>query len=159
MSDVKVHKVRYKLATKLREGAKISVATAQQSARDRVKALEPKLLAAIDAELAILDEGYKALQGADASGVRRMYETADGIVGLAGAAPRLKALGTASLALCDLLDGLRGAVPSDLRPIAVHLDALRVLKTEMAERDQMVVLGGLTKLRNHYNSKAASSAG
>lgn len=156
MSDVKVHKVRYKLATKLREGAKISVATAQQSAQDRVKALEPKLLAAIEIEIAVLDEGYKALQRADASGIGRMYTTADGIVGLAGAAPRLKALGAASLSLCDLLDGLRGALPSDLRPIAVHIDALRVLKTEMPERDQLVVLGGLTKLRDHYSGKAAA---
>lgn len=157
MSEVKVHKVRYKLATKLREGAKISVATAQQSAQDRVKALEPKLLAVIETQLAVLDEGYKALQGGDPSGVGRMYETADGIVGLAGAAPRLKALGTASLSLCDLLDGLHGEAPSDLRPIAVHLDALRVLKTDMPERDQLVVLGGLTKLRDHFNGKAAEA--
>ena len=159
MSDVKVHRVRYRLATKLREGAKISVATAQQSAQDRVKALEPKLLAAIEAEFTQLDEGCRALQDGDANGVGTLYDTGNRILGLAGAAPRLKALGTAALSLCDLLDGLGGALPDDLRPITVHIDTLRVLRTEMLERDQLIVLGGLTKLRGYYGRKAAAAEG
>lgn len=157
MSDVKVHKVRYRLAAKLREGAKISTATAQQSAQDRVKALEPKLLAVIEAEFAQLEEGYRVLQAGDAGGVETLYDTANRILGLAGAAPRLKALGTAALSLCDLIDSLGGSLPDDLRPVAVHIDALRILRTEMPERDQLMVLGGLTKLRGRYSGKPAES--
>jgi hypothetical protein len=123
-----------------------------------VKTLEPALLAAIEAEFTALDAAHAALQAGDAAGVTAMYDTANGMVGLAGAAPRLDGLAKAALSLCDLLDSLDGAVPDDLRPIAVHVDALRVLRADLPERDQLVVLGGLAKLRGRYGKAAAGEA-
>ena len=156
MSLVKIHRVRHRIAAKLRTGASISVPTALKGAQARVKTLEPVLLAAIEAEFGVLDEAFLALRGGDAAGVAALYETADRLVGLAAAAPRLAGLGKAALSLCDLLDSLAGAVPDDLRPIAVHIDALRILRGDTPERDQLVVLGGLAKLRGRY---AAAPAG
>jgi hypothetical protein len=149
MSEVKVHKVRYRLANQLRDGSKLSISIALKGAKDRVKALEPELLAAIDAEFARLDAGVAAIGQGDPTGLKLMYDTANGLLGLAGAAPRLGALGKAALSLCELLDGLGGELPADARPIAVHVDALRILKTDLPERDQFVVLGGLSKVRSH----------
>ena len=39
------------------------------------------------------------------------------------------------------------------------IDTLRVRRTEMLERDQLIVLGGLTKLRGYYGRKAAAAEG
>ncbi|MDZ4372750.1 MAG: hypothetical protein U1C74_15175 [Phenylobacterium sp.] len=149
MSEVKIHKVRYRLANQLREGSKLSIATALKGAKSRVEALEPALLLAIEGEFVRLDEGVAALQLGAPDGLTLVYDTANGLLGLAGAAPRLGALGKAALSLCELLDGLNGAIPEDLRPIAVHIDALRILRHELPERDQFMVLAGLSKVRAH----------
>jgi len=149
MSEVKLHKVQYRLARQLKSGAMLSTTTALGGAKDRVKKLEPKLLAAIDDEIARQDVAYQELGNGEAFGLFRMYESANRVLGLAGAAPRLAGLGKAALSLCDLLDGQKGAIPSDLRPVRVHLDALRILRTDLPERDQLVVLAGLSKVRSH----------
>ncbi len=156
MSAAKIHRVRHRIASQLTTGAKISVPTALKGAQDRVKALEPTLLAAIEAEFAVLDEAFRTLRSGDSAGVTALYETADRLVGLAAAAPRLAGFAKAALSLCDLLDSLAGAIPDDLRPIAVHLDALRALRGDAPERDQLVVLAGLAKLRGRYGPRPAS---
>lgn len=149
MTDVKVHKVQYRLARQLKSGAMLSATTALGGAKDRMKKLEPRLLAAIDDEFARQDVAFEELGNGEAYGLIRLYDSTNRLLGLAGAAPRLEALGKAALSLCDLLDGRKGVVPSDLRPIRVHLDALRILKTDLPERDQLVVLAGLSKVRAH----------
>ena len=147
MNDVKVHKVKYRLARQLRDGALLSVTTALGSAKTRVKQLEPALLAAIDDEIDGMDAALATLRGGDASAIARIYQAPTRLLGLAGAASRLEGLGKAALSLCELLDALEGAVPGDLRPVAVHIDAPRILRTELPERDQHVVLGGLAQVR------------
>ena len=155
MSDVKVHRVKYRLARQLRAGAQLSVTTALGGAKDRVKKLEPAILAAIDDEIAGMDAAVSDLGRGDAAAVSRLYQAANRLLGLAGAAPRLEALGKAALSLCELLDALDG-VPADFRPIAVHIDALRILRTQLPERDQFLVLGGLSKVRRHKPRRADS---
>lgn len=154
MSEVKVHKVQYRLARQLKSGAMLSTTTALGGAKDRVKKLEPKILAAIDDEFARQDVAYQELGAGDAYGLIRLYDASNRLLGLAGAAQRLEAMGKAALSLCDLLDALKGVVPADLRPIRVHLDALRILKTDLPERDQLVVVAGLSKVRTHKASAA-----
>lgn len=154
MSEVKVHKVKYRLAQQLRTGAMLSTATALGSAKDRVRKIEPALLAAIDDEIAGMDEAMGVLKDGDATAIGRLYAAANRLLGLAGAAVRLAGLGKAALSLCELLDGLDGSAPADLRPIAVHIDALRILRTDLPERDQFIVLGGLSKVRSHKPKRA-----
>lgn len=149
MSAVEVRKVQYRLARQLRTGAMLSTTTALGGAKDRVKKLEPKILAAIDDEIAGQGVAFAGLELGEAEGLGRLYDSANRLLGLAGVAPRLAGLGKAALSLCDLLDGLKGVVPDDLRPIGVHLDALRILRTDLPERDQLVVLAGLSKVRSH----------
>ncbi len=149
MSDVKVHKVRHRLARQLRAGSQLSVTTALGVAKSRVKKLEPMLLAAIDDEIDGMDAAIGDLKSGSSDAIMPLYNAASRLLGLAGAAPRLDGLGKAALSLCDLLDGLNGAVPPDLRPIGVHIDALRILRTELPERDQIIVLAGLAQVRSH----------
>lgn len=155
MSEVKVHKVQYRLARQLKSGAMISTATALGVAKDRVKKIEPKVLAAIEEEFARQDAAFADLKQGEAIGLIRMYGSTNRLLGLAGGAHRLENMGKAALSLCDLLDAQNGVVPADLRPIRVHLDALRILKTDLDERDQAVVLAGLTKVRAHKAQQAS----
>ena len=67
MSDVKVHRVKYRLARQLRAGAQLSVTTALGGAKDRVKKLEPAILAAIDDEIAGMDAAVSDLGRGDAA--------------------------------------------------------------------------------------------
>lgn len=157
MSEVKVHKVQYRLARQLKSGAMISTATALGVAKDRVKKIEPKVLAAIEEEFARQDAAFADLTQGEAIGLIRMYGSTNRLLGLAGGAHRLENMGKAALSLCDLLDSMNGVVPTDLRPIRVHLDALRILKTDLDERDQEVVLAGLTQVRAHKAQKTSAS--
>lgn len=147
--NVKVHKVQYRLARQLKSAGGLSTTTALGSAKDRVKKLEPKVLAAIDDELARQDVAFGELGKGDAYGLIRLYDAANRLLGLAGVSELLTNFGKAALNLCDLLDGQKGVIPADLRPIRVHMDALRILKTGLPERDQLVVLAGLGKVRTH----------
>lgn len=153
MSDVKVHKVRHRLARQLRAGALLSVTTALGGAKIRVKKLEPALLAAIDDEIDGMDAAMSDLGRGETAAITRLYQAANRLLGLAGAAPRLDGLGKAALSLCELLDGLGGAVPPDVRAIGVHIDALRILRTELPERDQIIVLAGLSQVRSHTGQR------
>lgn len=153
MSDVKVHKVRHRLGRQLRAGAQLSVTTALGGAKIRVKKLEPALLAAIDDEIGGMDAALSDLGRGEARAVTHLYHAANRLLGLAGAAPRLDGLGKAALSLCELLDGPAAAAPQDVRPIRVHIDALRILRTELPERDQIIVLAGLKQVRSHAGQR------
>lgn len=155
MSEVKVHKVKHRLARQLRAGAQLSVTTALGGAKTRVKKLEPELLIAIDDEIDGMDAAAGELKAGDVLAIARLYQAANRLLGLAGAAPRLAGLGKAALSLCELLDALDGAAPADQRPIAVHIDALRILRTDLPERDQILVLAGLKQVRSHTSQRPA----
>ena len=83
MSEVKVHKVQYRLARQLKTGAMISTATALGVAKDRVKKIEPKVLAAIEQEFARQDDAFADLTQGEAIGLIRMYGSTNRLLGLA----------------------------------------------------------------------------
>jgi hypothetical protein len=56
VTDVKVHRPRYRLADKLRRGDQITTGRALAQARTRVDSLRAKTLEAVDLELGLLDQ-------------------------------------------------------------------------------------------------------
>jgi len=158
MSEVKVHRVRHRLATKLKTGANLSVATALGSAKDRVQKLEPKIVAVAETEIAQLEALLERMKQGDRVALSLIYQTSDRLVGLAAAAPRLEGFAKAALSLCDVVDGLKGVAPSDTRSIELHISALRTLIAPAAqEREQQAVLAGLAQLRAHFKARESAS--
>lgn len=143
MSRAKKHRVTYPLAAKLTSGPQTPVAEAVKRAETLVENMREDLLAAVDAEIAVVQ------READTAGLdksKALYESADRLTALA-APCRLRGLSEAATGLCDLLEQLRVARRWDAAGVAVHVGALQVLRHETSPEASAAVLNGLSKVR------------
>jgi hypothetical protein len=82
-----------------------------------------------------------------------ILRAADQVVTLAGLFG-YQDLDTAARSLCDVADGLVGAGMGDKAPVAVHVQALRLMApsaTPLPDANRAIILSELAKVVAHYN--------
>lgn len=142
----------YRLSKLLRQSGGKSVAAAVKDASDGVASLAQDCLKSIDELLVEIDRGLKAFAGAPdkAAAANALYKLTNQLIGLAGAA-RLDEMDRAAYSLCDLLDRMSRARRWDVDAVAVHVQALHLLRNPNAlgsVQSLAAVLVGLKKVRD-----------
>lgn len=154
MSVVKVYKARHTLPRKLRLNATMDVPSAVRRAEAAVAEIAPRLLAAVDADIDAAESALADyLQGSAPEALKRIYDCGDRLAGIA-AACNLRPLADAALGTCELLDGMDVTGRADPRAVAVHVSALRLLRTDGDEGAESV-LSGLARVRVRYAEPGA----
>lgn len=142
---------KQRLARLLRMPGGKSVAAALQDADAALAALDEGL-----AEIARLLPLTRSLADGEAREARtRIYHEANAMVGVAHVAG-LPHLDRAAYGLCELADGLMAQGRWDADAVAVHVQALHLLR-QAQFGDAMTVLDGLEKVR--VKTLAADAAG
>lgn len=153
MSRVHFHTPRFSLTEKLRQSDGMSVADAVQAAQANVAGLSEEALKAVDNALAAIGKAAADLPGEfDDQALARLYRLSNEMIGL-GSAAGLKLLDPTAYSLCDLIDGMRSQQRYAAEPIAVHVQALHLLRSfEISAEDAVVrdILSGLTRVRDKY---------
>lgn len=153
MSDVRVHRPRYRLADKLRRGDQITAGRALAQARSRVDSVRAATLDAVDRELALLD----AAAASDDLEARAegLLSASDRVAGLVGALEKLQDMATLALAFCQLIEQMRQGERWDHDAVAVHIAGLRLLRQGVGQREAQILLAGLQKVRTRVKGLVA----
>ena len=150
MSVVKTHRVKYRLADKLRRGPGIGVAAALARAEAAVAGMRDQLLAEVDTHIAAAEVALAGCRpGAADAEMLRLSDCGERLIGIAGACG-MGPLADASLGLCDLIDWMQQASRFEAEALAVHVAALRLLRSNESTEAAAQVLGGLARVRARY---------
>lgn len=152
MSVVRYHKPEPRLATLMRQPGGLPVAEALDRADANLGELKADFLVEIDARLTRI-EAEAAASEADAAARERLYAEASSLVGAPSVAG-LAGLDAALQSLCELVDGLRVGGEWKSEPVAVHIQALRLLRV-VDQAEAAAVLDGLRKVAARFDARKA----
>lgn len=145
MSDVKVHRPRYRLAEKLKRGDQITSTRALAQARARVDGLRSGILEAVDGELALLEQAARSDD--PAARAEGLIAAADRVAGLVCALEKLQDMATVALGLCQAVERMRQSGRWDDEAVAVHISGLRLLRLGVGQMEAQMLLAGLHKVQ------------
>jgi hypothetical protein len=140
-----------RLAIALKAAAPRSVQSCLNEAASNLKAIAGECMAHVEQQVALLERlnrEWPEAVGEDFA--KRLYETAARIIGTADVAG-LPKLDQAARSLCDVIDGLWTRNAWEREPVAVHIDAMRLMammKKSGPEAD--AILAGLLGVRRKY---------
>ena len=129
----------------------------------RVESLRAASLTAIEEKLRGLEALVANAQDnrIDAHGMSDISRLSDGIITLAGTF-RLPLLDATARGLCDLISLLRQSKSDDLKPVRVHVQAMRFLmfaNGSVAERESEDILRELARVRDRFASISKDKSG
>jgi len=151
VSEVKVHRPRYRLADKLRRGDQITAGRALAQARSRVESLRAATLEAVDHELALLETA--AVSHDPEARTEGILAAADRIAGLVGALEKMQDMAGVAFGLCTLVEKMSQSAQWDGNAVEVHVAALRILRGGVGQMEAQVLLAGLQKVRAHFKGQ------
>lgn len=123
---------QYKIAEKLQQPGGKTVAQAVTDAQHGLEGLADACLGAVDEALTDIDRAYKALpDDFDLAALTDLYDSANGLIGIATVAGLME-MDRAAYSLCDLIDRMMAMGRPDKEPIAVHVQALHLLRSPAA---------------------------
>lgn len=123
MSVVIRRVVTPRIAAMINRASGVTEAEALARASARIEGLRAESLAALDVALEAAEQAGRA----DPADLDGLYDRASEVVELAGLYG-LTGLGRAAYSLCDLADTLRAGGRTNAAAVAVHLEALRLLR-------------------------------
>ena len=150
MSRVRFVKPQYKLSQQIDEPGGRTVQVAIQSAEEGVGTLKAACVAAVDKQLGELDQAFAVLPDTfDDAAMGKLYHCSTSLIGICSAAD-LKEMDKAAYSLCDLLDRMTASRRMERGAIAVHVQALHLLRRPPASLQLKEVLQGLARVRQKY---------
>ena len=150
MSSVKTIFATNPLAKAIQTPGGRRVAQLLARAEKNLLTIRDNLVEALDRHLAVMEDTRAAVGAGPADGphLEMLYKCAGDIVTVA-AACGFEALGRAAYSLCELTDQMREQGYWDPAGLDVHLSALRLLRSEQAPGDKVVLeqmLDGLKRI-------------
>ena len=151
MNRVRFVKPQYKLSQQIDEPGGRTVALAVQAAEEGVGTLKNAAVGAVDSQLSEVDEAFAAVpETFDPAAMGKLYDRVNGLIGICSTAD-LKDMDKAAYILCDLLDRMMAARRMERVPIAVHVQALHILRKPPAALQVKEMLQGLARVRQKYS--------
>jgi hypothetical protein len=153
VTEIKVHRPRYRLADKLRRGDQITASRALAQARSRVDSLAAATLEAVDRELALLEAAAASSDPeARAEGI---LAAADRIAGLVGALEKMQDMAGVAFGLCALVEKMSQGGLWDDNAVEVHVAGLRILRGGVGQMEAQALLTGLQQVRARLSRSPA----
>jgi len=159
MSSVTFSFPQHRLGKIIRQPGGKSVADAVRDAAAGIETLRPPCLETIDEILTLVDQRMNEFLATADKIVpgRRLYAAVNSIIGLAGAVG-LDEVDRAAFSLCDLLDQMARMGRWDVAAVAVHVQALHLLRSPAAlgsDASVRAILTGLKQVRDKVLSPDA----
>jgi hypothetical protein len=132
---------RNRIAEMIHQPGGLAIADALQRAQNNIEAMHGHVAASIDIALAMLQE--KAALGAEAAD--EMYQLSNDIVGFA-VTLELRDIGRAAYSLCELIERQRSRCSWSAQSVAVHVEALRLLREPGDAAGRAAILDGLDRV-------------
>jgi hypothetical protein len=141
-----------------RVGKGVTRNEAVKRAEANIESIRDDGLANIDARITQLNETFAAPVANSAETIAALYETANAIAGTA-AVFGLKALGSASYSLCDLLVRFEQNGVWNPSAVKLHLDGMRICRQLPAGKSAGAepILANLARLVSHVAPKAEAA--
>lgn len=142
MSAHREFRPRNRLAEMIHEPGGLTIEDALRRAESNIESLHGEVTAAIDQALAKLQQAMPlGVDGAD-----EMYRRSNDIVGFA-VTLALRDVGRAAYSLCELLDRQRTRGSWNAQAVAVHVEALRLLREPSGDAvSRAKILDGLDRV-------------
>lgn len=157
MSEVRKLQIKSKISQVVLDGTGIRAGDAIAEAEDNVAILADSHIACIDEYLDQMATNFGRGKRSNVTSLEPLYLLSTRILDVCGALPD-SGLAEATRSLCDLID-LIGAGDPDWPSIDVHLDAMRLLRTQGSSFDQAQkasVLVGLSDVNRKFRDSAAA---